>query len=327
MACRDMVDSDALEEQLDLEYKMTNLAGAWVDFCEAWGTQLFEEYAQERHSREVLARYSSLQDAINANSTFPEMLKWWKNKIMMLENALLAMMEEYYNGNNNITVRHWNAFSRGHEKALIVILQSRFPVWSWPREVPYPNLIALDIYQKEEAELKELYRGRYAAAVESIADLGVENRAMKQLAGDTSDGMFWHIPIVPEQMHAWRATIYKEKQNRFTNIKLMLKGQPVLKPGWDLAGFVDVVMEQLGIETNREVRVDISAMVEALIEQWYDDTDHNAGPDDKFEMDYNYPLQDANIYTYFDSVDDSAAPCAAEYDTEQYMEERRMDLD
>ncbi|KAH6629352.1 hypothetical protein C7974DRAFT_472165 [Boeremia exigua] len=242
------------------------------------------EYLCELKFNQWADAYNRRVDEMIAQRAFHLKINKWKAEMRALAAELRALMQEF-NVSDDMGPADWDAVAAGREHKVQALLSNAFPRETWPRGVPYPNLIAKYLHEQDEQQLRVAYMKRYAGLVQEIAKRGAETMALKRIAGDTTDGVSWEKPMTAEQIQHWRELLRAERESEAKWAKLeadihqriivLLQG-PAQGEQWDVPTWAINLLQTSGLTVSCEAKVRVFEIIGHIIERCRLDNGYDA---------------------------------------------------
>lgn len=190
MSCRDEDTTGVNYNTVVRDRRLTRIALEWRNRCTEKHNKWLDEY--NRRVRQINAEnkvYNARARKINA----------WKRECIVIRGELSKLLKAF-DDEGGVTPEDWDAIAEGNERKVIALVSLHWPKWNWPRPVPYPNLIALVLYQVDERELTRCYKKRYHRIVRGIAKCGAWTAESRRIKACSTDGVLWETSLTREQI-------------------------------------------------------------------------------------------------------------------------------
>ncbi|XPT01139.1 hypothetical protein M3J09_010280 [Ascochyta lentis] len=181
---------------------------------------------------------------------------WWEECREVMHQ--LQALAERFNANDPVTPADWDVLTAGKERKVFAILSPRYPKETWPRSVPYLNLIAYALHKEEENDRQEQCMEQYLRVMEDVKRRGEEALGIKRIEYRDM------VRIEQQQLHADEARFFTELDDL---IRSYLHGQPVYNENWDVGVWAESLLEEADIVATDEVKEHIIQSVYYLTQQ------------------------------------------------------------
>lgn len=247
MVCREehLTDSNGIAETtLLLGLRLDRIADVWEARCARKYNLWVAEF--NRRITEQIA-----QD--EATKAFDKRWDTYMKKCKQVAIRLTDLQKQFEADESSVTPVDWDAVVAGNESKVSAMLSREYPKETWPKSVPYPNLIALSLYCKTEEDLLKKYMRQYRAAMEDTAEIIAADKAR------------------------FRADLVEM-------IIARLDGQPVLDKAWDMNSWVESTLEAVGIDATEEVKGRLVQQIRLVILEWRHHTELFDSVSDELDM-------------------------------------------
>ncbi|KZM21559.1 uncharacterized protein EKO05_0000709 [Ascochyta rabiei] len=289
MVCRNEHPTDTNSVGLTAmlcELRLERIAQTWRDRC----TVKHNIWANE-YNRRIEEKKAQEED----DKMFIEKCTVWWKECRELANQLRALFHKFRT-NHPVTPADWEALTAGKERKVFAVLSTCYPKETWPRSVPYLNLIAHALYEEEEDDRRLWYMEQYLVAMEDIRRRGEEVLGTKRIMGNSSARISFQAPLTEAQVLENRETLRVKKQQLqadkaqffaelYDFILARLHGHVVLDGGWDVDVWAESVLEEIGIIATDEVKEHVVHFVHQMSDEPIDESEDMANV--AFEQDIN----------------------------------------
>ncbi|KAF9693104.1 hypothetical protein EKO04_008634 [Ascochyta lentis] len=242
--------------------------------------QVWQNQREIKHNiwvNEYNRRIEEMDAQEEADEAFIERYGAWWEECREVMHQLQALAERF-NANDPVTPADWDVLTAGKERKVFAILSPRYPKETWPRSVPYLNLIAYALHKEEENDRQEQCMEQYLRVMEDVKRRGEEALGIKRIVGDSSDGIGFQTPLTETEVQEYRDMVRIEQQQLhadearfFTElddlIRSYLHGQPVYNENWDVGVWAESLLEEADIVATDEVKEHIIQSVYYLTQQ------------------------------------------------------------
>lgn len=293
------------------EARLERIAAMWHDHC----TDKYNKWAIEYNHR-----IDEMNAQDEADHAFAVKFHAWQEEVVAVGRELDALMKKFM-AYEDVTPADWDTIAAGKERKVFALVAPSHPKDTWPRTVPYLNMIARCLHEEDEEERRFNYAKQYRAIVEQISRKGAEVMELKRIGGDTTDGVFWAKPVTTKQMQQWREALRAEKQQlqadwaKFDEdlnktVLARLQGQCVLSRYWDAYAWAGMVLEDIGLVATDEAKNRTVQMIQEAVEQWHLDNGRDAESDDGLDADPEDVHYGGGIFFPYDRshLDDGREP-------------------
>ena len=250
------------------ELRLERIAAVWQDRCAAKYNKWVDKYNQ---------RIAELEVQEESDGAFAAKFNAWWAQVVEVGRELDALVQKFI-AHEDVTPADWDVIAAGKERKVFALIAPDFPKEKWPWCVPYPNLIAWRLYEEAEEDRRTAYMKQYHVAMQELKLRGQTTMELKRVAGDTSPGAGFEMPVALEQLQHWHEVLLAEKQQSetdeahfyadiYTVILPRLHDQPVLSEDWDATAWANAVLEDIGVVTCDEAKDWIVQSVQTRIEQ------------------------------------------------------------